>query len=137
MWLLMFPKRTNLCVNARPSSQRWAHRNNLNDLRHSILPRSTGLLHCLLELGDTVEYMDDCTIAHEGVPYVPHYVNCVHHQLTRHSAGKYGEEHVTLQATYFQGRSPKSGSMHWRCLAIKDIPVGGENSFRGWLLARW
>lgn len=60
-----------------------------------------------------------------------------HWQLTKRSAGKYGEEHFTLQATYLQGQPPKSVNMHWRRFAIKDIPVGDENSFRDWLLARW
>lgn len=68
MWLLMFPEGTNLCASGRASSQRWAHKNNLDDLRHSIIPRSTGILYCLLELRKTVEFMYDCTIAYEGVP---------------------------------------------------------------------
>lgn len=68
MWLLIFPEGTNLSASSRASSKRWADNNNINDLRHTILPHSTGILHCLLELKETVDYMYDCTAAYEGVP---------------------------------------------------------------------
>lgn len=51
MWLLMFPEGTNLCKSGRASSQRWAERNNLNDLRHSMLPRSTASCTVSLSYG--------------------------------------------------------------------------------------
>lgn len=68
MWLLIFPEGTNLSASSGASSKRWADNNNINDLRHTILPHSTSVLHCLLELKKTVGYMYDCTAAYEGVP---------------------------------------------------------------------
>jgi lysocardiolipin and lysophospholipid acyltransferase len=68
MWLLLFPEGTNLSKNGRAASKKWADKNQIADLRHALLPRSTGLSFCLQELKPTVEYMYDCTLAYEGVP---------------------------------------------------------------------
>jgi lysocardiolipin and lysophospholipid acyltransferase len=65
---LVFPEGTNLSTNGRASSKKWAEKNQIPDLRHALLPRSTGLLFCLQELDETVEWMYDCTLAYEGVP---------------------------------------------------------------------
>ncbi|EMD92575.1 hypothetical protein COCC4DRAFT_58130 [Bipolaris maydis ATCC 48331] len=120
MWLLIFPEGTNLSVNGRASSRKWAEKNKIDDLRHAMLPRSTGLLFCLKELKGSVEYLYDCTVAYEGVP-----------------VGQYGQDIFTLRGTYFQGRSPKSVNMHWRRYATADIPVHDEKEFSDWLLLRW
>ena len=68
MWLLIFPEGTNLGKNGRIKSASWAKKQNIPDMGHQLLPRSTGLYHCLVELGDTVEWIYDCTIAYEGIP---------------------------------------------------------------------
>ncbi|KAF2114906.1 acyltransferase-domain-containing protein [Lophiotrema nucula] len=120
MWLLIFPEGTNLSANGRASSKKWADKNGIPDLRHCMLPRSTGLLFCLNELRNTVEYTYDCTVAYEGVP-----------------RGQYGQDLFTLRGTYFQGRRPKSVNMHWRRYAIKDIPLDDAKEFEAWLLKRW
>ncbi|KAF2005510.1 acyltransferase-domain-containing protein [Amniculicola lignicola CBS 123094] len=120
MWLLIFPEGTNLSKNGRAGSKKWADKNQIPDMRHAMLPRSTGLLYCLNELKDTVEYMYDCTVAYEGVP-----------------RGQYGQDLFTLRSTYFQGRPPKSVNMYWRRFAIKDIPMADEKIFGDWLLERW
>jgi lysocardiolipin and lysophospholipid acyltransferase len=120
MWLLIFPEGTNLSNNGRVASAKWAAKNNMPDLRHALLPRSTGLSYCLQELRDTVDYMYDCTVAYEGVP-----------------AGQYGQDLFSLRGSYFQGRPPKSVNMHWRRFAIRDIPLGDEKVFADWLVARW
>lgn len=119
MWLLIFPEGTNLSDNGRIASKKWADKNNIEDLRHCLLPRSTGLCYCLSELRNTVDYMYDCTVAYEGVP-----------------VGQFGQDLFSLRSTYFQGRPPKSVSMHWRRFATKDIPED-ENAFGDWLLKRW
>ncbi|KAJ4379075.1 hypothetical protein N0V86_005116 [Didymella sp. IMI 355093] len=120
MWLLIFPEGTNLSDNGRIASTKWATKNNIPDLKHALLPRSTGLSYCLQELTDTVEYMYDCTVAYEGVP-----------------AGQYGQDLFSLRGSYFQGRPPKSVNMYWRRFATKDIPLGDEKVFGDWLLERW
>jgi lysocardiolipin and lysophospholipid acyltransferase len=68
MWLLIFPEGTNISKNGRAASKKWADKNQIPDLRHALLPRSTGLSFCLQELDKTVEWMYDCTLAYEGVP---------------------------------------------------------------------
>lgn len=67
MWLLIFPEGTNLSANGRVSSKKWADKNHIEDMRHTMLPRSTGLSYCLAELKDTVDWMYDCTVGYEGV----------------------------------------------------------------------
>jgi len=68
MWLLIFPEGTNLSDNGRIKSKKWADKNGIPDIRHALLPRKTGLMFCLDELGDTVEWVYDCTVSYEGVP---------------------------------------------------------------------
>ena len=68
MWLLIFPEGTNLSANTRKRSAAWAKKQDIKDLEHLLLPRSTGLLFCLQELKGSVEYVYDCTIAYEGIP---------------------------------------------------------------------
>lgn len=70
MWLLLFPEGTNLSKNGRAGSAKWAEKAGLQDLQHCLLPRSTGLQFCLQGLEQTVDWVYDCTIAYEGVPYV-------------------------------------------------------------------
>ena len=70
MWLMIFPEGTNLSANTRKKSKAYADKAGLQDMKHQILPHSTGLQFCLQELGDTVEWVYDCTIAYEGIPYV-------------------------------------------------------------------
>lgn len=68
MWLLLFPEGTNLSGNGRNKSAAWAEKSGQADLRHLMLPRSTGMYFCLSELKGTVEYVYDCAVAYEGVP---------------------------------------------------------------------
>lgn len=70
MWMLIFPEGTNLSPSARRKSRAWAEKQGIRDCEHVLLPRSTGLKFCLEELGDTVEWVYDCTLAYEGIPYV-------------------------------------------------------------------
>ncbi|KAK7532707.1 acyltransferase-domain-containing protein [Phyllosticta citricarpa] len=120
MWLLIFPEGTNLSKNGRDSSARWAAKTNQPDLRHAMLPRSTGLLYCLQEMKDSVEWVYDCTMAYEGVP-----------------RGEYGQDLFTLKSTYFEGRPPRSVNMYWRRFAVKDMPLDSPTEFEKWVLARW
>ncbi|KAK5958470.1 hypothetical protein OHC33_000313 [Knufia fluminis] len=120
MWLLLFPEGTNLAPSTRQKSAQWATKNNMKDMRHCLLPRSTGLRFCLQELKGTVDYLYDCTIAYEGVP-----------------RGAFAQDIFTLKTGYLEGRPPKSVSMYWRRFAIKDIPLNNEKAFELWLLARW
>lgn len=120
MWLVIFPEGTNLSKVTREKSKKWAEKNGLKDMKHQLLPRSTGLRFCLQELKETTEWLYDCTIAYEGVP-----------------PGQFGQDIFTLRTSYFEGRPPKSVNMHWRRFHIDTIPVGNPKAFEVWLRNRW
>jgi 1-acyl-sn-glycerol-3-phosphate acyltransferase len=120
MWLMLFPEGTNLAPSTREKSAAWAAKNNMKDMLHTLLPRSTGLQFCLQQLSSTVEYLYDCTVAYEGVP-----------------RGQYAQDIFTLKAGYLEGRPPKSVHMYWRRYALKDIPFHNDKAFELWLVARW
>lgn len=120
MWLIIFPEGTNLSATTREKSKKWAEKNNLQDMKHQLLPRSTGLRFCLNELKDTTEWLYDCTIAYEGVP-----------------PGQFGQDIFTLRSSFFEGRPPKSVNMHWRRFHISTIPIQNTKAFEVWLRNRW
>ncbi|KAF2008446.1 acyltransferase-domain-containing protein [Aaosphaeria arxii CBS 175.79] len=120
MWLIIFPEGTNLSASTREKSQQWAKKNGLKDMKHQLLPRSTGLRFCLNELEDTTKWLYDCTIAYEGVP-----------------DGQFGQDIFTLRSSFFEGRPPKSVNMHWRRFHIDDIPIKNTKAFEVWLRNRW
>ncbi|KAF9732911.1 hypothetical protein PMIN06_012626 [Paraphaeosphaeria minitans] len=120
MWLIMFPEGTNLSASTRERSKKWAAKNGLEDMKHQLLPRSTGLKFCLNELKDSTEWLYDCTIAYEGVP-----------------PGQFGQDIFTLRSSFFEGRPPKSVNMHWRRFHISTIPIHNTKAFEVWLRNRW
>ncbi|USP75275.1 acyltransferase-domain-containing protein [Curvularia clavata] len=120
MWLIIFPEGTNLSPTTREKSKKWAEKNGLQDMKHQLLPRSTGLKFCLNELKDTTEWLYDCTIAYEGIP-----------------PGQYGQDIFTLRSSFFEGRPPKSVNMHWRRFRLADIPYENTHAFEVWLRNRW
>lgn len=120
MWLMMFPEGTNLADSTREASKKWAEKNGIDDMRHMLLPRSTGLQFILQELSKTVDYVYDCTIAYEGVP-----------------RGEFAQDIFTVGASYFGGRPPKSVNMYWRRFRISSIPLNDPKTFELWLRSRW
>ncbi|KAL9073693.1 MAG: hypothetical protein Q9161_002731 [Pseudevernia consocians] len=120
MWLMMFPEGTNLADSTREASKKWAEKNGIDDMRHMLLPRSTGLLFILQELRQTVDYVYDCTIAYEGVP-----------------RGEFAQDIFTVGASYFGGRPPKSVNMYWRRFRVSSIPLDDPKTFELWLRSRW
>lgn len=120
MWLLIFPEGTNLSANTRKGSKAWAEKQDVPDMQHLLLPRSTGLHFCLQQLRGTVDWVYDCTVAYEGIP-----------------KGGYAQDYFTLRSTFFQGRPPKSVNMYWRRYHISDIPLDDSKEFGDWLKQRW
>lgn len=68
MWLLMFPEGTNLSNNGRNKSAQWAEKQGFPDMKHQLVPRSTGLFFCLQQVRGTLDWVYDCTVAYEGIP---------------------------------------------------------------------
>jgi len=120
MWLLIFPEGTNLSAVTREKSASWAKKSGVTDMKHQLLPRTTGLQFCLQELRQTTNWLYDCTIAYEGVP-----------------KGQYGQDIFTLKSSFFEGRPPKSVNMFWRRFKISDIPIDNDEAFGRWLNNRW
>lgn len=120
MWLIIFPEGTNLSAVTRETSKQWAEKNGLEDMKHQLLPRSTGLRFCLQNLRKTTPWLYDCTIGYEGIP-----------------PGKFGQDIFTLRSSFFEGRPPKSVNMHWRRFRVADIPIDDERGFEVWLRNRW
>ncbi|KAF2739563.1 acyltransferase-domain-containing protein [Polyplosphaeria fusca] len=120
MWLIIFPEGTNLSQVTREKSKKWAEQNGLKDMKHQLLPRSTGLRFCLQELHETTDWLYDCTIAYEGIP-----------------PNQFGQDIFTLRSSFFEGRPPKSVNMHWRRFRIDDIPYNNSKAFEVWLRNRW
>ncbi|KAF2227797.1 acyltransferase-domain-containing protein [Elsinoe ampelina] len=120
MWLLIFPEGTNLSATTRQKSKAWAEKTGVPDMKHQLLPRSTGLQFCLQELKETTNWLYDATIAYEGVP-----------------EGQFGQDIFTLRSSLFEGRPPKSVNMYWRRFRISDIPIDDSEKFSQWLRQRW
>ncbi|KIW19914.1 hypothetical protein PV08_00489 [Exophiala spinifera] len=120
MWLLIFPEGTNLARNTKRKSLEWAEKQGIPDMKHLLLPRSTGLFFCLQQLQGTVDWVYDCTIAYEGTP-----------------KGGFAPEFFTIRSTYLQGRPPKCVNMHWRRFAVSSIPLSDAKEFEAWLMDRW
>lgn len=120
MWLLIFPEGTNLSEVTRQKSAAWAEKTGTKDMKHQLLPRTTGLQFCLNELRQTTNWLYDCTIAYEGIPN-----------------GMYGQDIFTLRSSLFEGRPPKSVNMYWRRYRIQDIPTDNDEAFGRWLNNRW
>jgi hypothetical protein len=120
MWLIIFPEGTNLSATTREKSKRWAEKTGLQDMKHQLLPRSTGLHFCLDQLKGTTDWLYDCTIAYEGVP-----------------DGQFGQDIFTLRSSFFEGRPPKSVNMHWRRFHLDTIPINNSKAFEVWLRNRW
>ena len=68
MWFVMYPEGTNLSGRTRKRSAAWAEKAGLEDMRHLLLPRSTGLFYVLSELKHTIDYVYDITVAYGGIP---------------------------------------------------------------------
>ena len=68
MWLLIYPEGTNMSANTRKNSAKWAAKVGIEDLKHQVLPRSTGFHFVLSELKGTVDYVYDVTVGYGGIP---------------------------------------------------------------------
>lgn len=120
MWLLIFPEGTNLSSVTREKSAAWSRKSGVKDMKHQLLPRTTGLQFCLQELRHSTNWLYDCTVAYEGIP-----------------KGSYGQDVFTLKSSLFEGRPPKSVNMFWRRYRISEIPLDNDHAFGIWLNNRW
>lgn len=155
--LFIFPEGTLVSPLTRPQSKKYANKVGLDDCRHLLLPRSTGLLYCARALKQEIDdlVLVDATIGYPGIP-----------------SDGYGQSYYTLRSIFMQGVPPPSVHVSITIRNIKagppplnlehaakdagNMPVGdigsfdreichldlnaGElekRAFDAWLLARW
>ncbi|QRV83363.1 acyltransferase [Ceratobasidium sp. AG-Ba] len=132
--LLLFPEGTLVSPQTRPLSAAFAAKTGIQDMQHTLLPRSTGLLFCLRALAPHMPELKllDVTVAYPGIP-----------------RGGYGQAYYTLRSIFMQGVPPPRVHVHLRLYDVtRDVPIGipqgaeeaspAERAvFDKWLLERW
>lgn len=119
--LLLFPEGTTLSNESRPRSVRYTQKIGVDDFKHLLYPRVTGLLHSLRSLSHNPSLQVlDTTLAYPDVP-----------------DGVYGQDWYTLKNTFFKNISPDIIHVHLRSWSLSDIPIHSEEEFTKWLLQRW
>ncbi|QRG39748.1 hypothetical protein FDK38_004202 [Candidozyma auris] len=131
--MIIFPEGTVISPHTRERSNKFAEKLGRPVLKHTLLPRVRGLFLMLRALRGTAEYVYDVTCGYSGL-----------------TADDYGEEVFTLKAYYLKGYGPSAINYHIRAFAIKDIPLGDDDSvdidnvspetlkaFENWLLDVW
>lgn len=107
--LLIFPEGTLVSPLTRPLSKKYADKRGLSDLRHCLLPRSTGSLFCMRALSRKIPNLKliDLTIGYPGVP-----------------PNGYGQDYYTLQSIFGHGHPPPKVHIHIKIIPISEIPIG-------------
>ncbi|KAG9102727.1 hypothetical protein FRC06_001300 [Ceratobasidium sp. 370] len=132
--LLLFPEGTLVSPNTRPISAAFAAKTGIQDMQHTLLPRSTGLLFCLRAMAPHMPELKllDVTVAYPGIP-----------------RGGYGQAYYTLRSIFMQGVPPPRVHVHLRLYDVaRDVPIGTPQgaeeaspperaAFDKWLLERW
>ncbi|KAK4055733.1 hypothetical protein OIV83_000279 [Microbotryomycetes sp. JL201] len=107
--LLLFPEGTLVSRLTRPKSASFAKTSAIEDLKNTLLPRSTGLLYCLrtlsLAMPDLSVY--DLTIGYDGVP-----------------AAGYAQDYFTLKTIFGLRTPPPRVHLHLRRYDVRDVPIG-------------
>ncbi|KAF8912857.1 hypothetical protein CPB84DRAFT_472397 [Gymnopilus junonius] len=88
----------------RNTQRKWA------DMKHILLPRSTGLHYSLRSLSPRVPDLQllDITVAYPGIPPMG-----------------YGQSYYTLRSLFFDGVAPPAIHMHLRMFDVKNgVPIG-------------
>ncbi|KAI8076812.1 acyltransferase-domain-containing protein [Halteromyces radiatus] len=120
LWLVLFPEGTVLSSCTRKRSKDYAEKNDLKDLRNTLLPRSSGLQLCLQTLDNSVDWVYDFTIGYPGV-----------------QPGENPEDIYTIQSIFFFNKQPKHIHIHVRRFHVNDIPVNDDTAFSKWIYQRW
>ncbi|KAG9027781.1 hypothetical protein FRB95_007388 [Tulasnella sp. JGI-2019a] len=138
LFLMIFPEGTLVSKDTRPLSKKYADKVGLDDLTHTLLPRSTGLHFSLRALAPYIPslHLLDITIGYPGVP----------------PAG-FGQAYYTIRSVFFQSTPPPAVHLHLRIYQVqRDVPIGHvrpgghgqiestdseKTIFDKWLTDRW
>jgi lysocardiolipin and lysophospholipid acyltransferase len=139
MWLLLFPEGTNLSKRSLAISSKWAEKHGLPQSDLILLPRTRGLRVCLERLAGSVDWLYDCTMAYEGLPYVYPIISLRQQRLltTLHRRGVDGQDIVNLRSLYVKGEKAPLTHAHYRRFAVREIPLHDSEAFDAWLYERW
>ncbi|ODQ54559.1 acyltransferase-domain-containing protein [Saitoella complicata NRRL Y-17804] len=122
MWLLIFPEGTNYSPNTTQKSAEFAEKTGQSDLKHLLLPRTTGLHFCLATLDPSIDYIYDLTIGYSGI---------------QPSVNPFAGIEYTLKSVYGEGKAPKGVHIHVRRIKVKDVPLNDDPKFEVWLRRVW
>ncbi|KAJ8520931.1 hypothetical protein ONZ45_g2315 [Pleurotus djamor] len=107
---LLYPEGTLVSKDTRPISKKFADKQGIEDMKQTLLPRSTGLHHSLRSLAPRIPDLKlvDATVVYPGIP----------------SMG-YGQSYYTLRSIFFNGVSPPLIRVHLRMFDVEaEVPIG-------------
>ncbi|KAI0702491.1 acyltransferase-domain-containing protein [Cytidiella melzeri] len=108
---ILYPEGTLVSKDTRPISKKYADKIGISDMRHCLLPRSTGLHYSLRSLAPRIPSLQliDITVAYPaGIP-----------------AYKYGQSYYTLRSIFVDGIPPPKVYMHIRKFHVShEVPIG-------------
>ncbi|KAI0094604.1 acyltransferase-domain-containing protein [Irpex rosettiformis] len=107
---ILYPEGTLVSKDTRPISKKFADKLGIPDMRHTLLPRSTGLHYSLRSLAPRIPSLGliDITVAYPGIP--PY---------------SYGQSYYTLRSIFFDGVPPPTVHMHIRKFNVaQEVPIG-------------
>ncbi|EIN13553.1 hypothetical protein PUNSTDRAFT_56913 [Punctularia strigosozonata HHB-11173 SS5] len=107
---LLYPEGTLVSRDTRPISKKFADKEGIPDMIHTLLPRSTGLQYSLRSLAPRIPSLQliDITMAYPGVPPMG-----------------YGQSYYTLRSIFLDGIPPPSIHLHLRRFDVRrDVPIG-------------
>ncbi|GAA5992140.1 hypothetical protein JCM10908_001784 [Rhodotorula pacifica] len=145
MALLLFPEGTIVTENTRGISRRFADKTQVDDFKHLLLPRSTGLYFALRQLARTTPSLKlvDITVGYPLPRSAP----------STDSTPLYASDYYTLPSVLLSHVPPPELHIHIRTFALSEIPLGKldetaddrndegteaeKRVFEKWLQARW
>ncbi|KAF9480044.1 hypothetical protein BDN70DRAFT_878074 [Pholiota conissans] len=107
---MLYPEGTLVSKDTRPRSKKYADKMGITDMKHILLPRSTGLHYSLRSLAPRIPELRllDLTVAYPGIPPMG-----------------YGQDYYTLRSLFFDGVAPPAVHIHMRMFDVKTgVPIG-------------
>jgi len=107
---MFFPEGTLVSKDTRPLSKQYADKMGIEDMTHTLLPRSTGLHYILRSLSPRLPALHvlDATIAYPGIPRLG-----------------YGQSYYTLRSIFLDGVPPPVVHIHLRLFNVAaSVPIG-------------
>ncbi|KII93343.1 hypothetical protein PLICRDRAFT_171111 [Plicaturopsis crispa FD-325 SS-3] len=108
--LILYPEGTLVSKDTRPISKKYADKMGIDNMVHTLLPRSTGLHYSLRSLAPRMPSLRliDVTMVYPGVPPMG-----------------YGQNYYTLFSVFFTRVPPPAIHMHIRVFDVaNDVPIG-------------